>query len=199
MAIEKLDYLIHPGFQKGGKERYELWKKRIDKIAKDETHYLAMELPADNVHSRDKENIRHILEYAKEKLGKRLIAKKDSSYEKKEDSHEYVAVQVRKIGYDRNKIKVNIYGEYAEACVLSPIRHFLPLIVPRPRIRRRDAISVLFHLSTHKGAILSKAISPEDLQEIKAYTNIYLKSARFNKDPYPAIELMLKLAKRKTN
>jgi hypothetical protein len=177
MPIKQLDFLIHPlyrplphsVFVEEAKGREELWKSRADQISKESDHYLALRLPHHNFRSP---KLEEFVSYLQEKMGERLILVEDKSPQDSEEglreTYRGVVTQMKKIGFDPRRIRINIYGEYGASCVTTAIPHFLPHVVDSKR-SIKQAARILLNLSTEPGEIIeTKNLKGSKYADIKA-------------------------------
>src|SRR3989338_1369357 len=129
MPVKQMDVLVHPFYSFSDYDaRREVWQKRIDAIAGNRHHYLAIEL-----FSIDRSEAGDLVRYAKKKLGEQRVL----VFQRSElDTYKTLARRVEGLGYDRSKIKVNFYGETSTHCVLDAVKAFLPELVPKSRYRQ---------------------------------------------------------------
>ena len=143
MAIKQLDLIIHPFYDKNQEGKMDAWKERINAIAKNRGHFLAIRAHRhDLTTTKAREAIATLHKYALEKLGAgRVFFVQDPlDGDKEKRSYADLTRQMAVPGWDPRQIKVNLYGEYAEYCVVSGITGFMPLVVPKPRIRQASRV-----------------------------------------------------------
>lgn len=118
----------------------QLWKKRIDSIAKNKHHYLVFEPPLGCLGGPDYGAIDELLTYAKEKLGEHRVIK--------DTSLDNLNAKITKIGFNPNEIKIHAYGEYGTECVKGVSTNLIVHLIPQKRVRQ--AVRILLAYSTDR-------------------------------------------------
>jgi len=160
--VQEVDVLVHPFHshptalsEADVSQRMEMWKKRIDWLAKRNGHYLAVESSGSTYH--DPRAFDNLVGYARQKLGEnRVLVFNPNSNGRLQSVPFDLEKELSRIGYDSDKLKVHFYGEYADLCVTTWFHLTVPTLMPRHRIEKNSRI-LLQYTAVAPSRILSVA------------------------------------------